>query len=159
MKSDNEKLIRSTQLLRSFWRVQKNIVRFVQKTAVENGLSVPQYTVLMTIILHKEMTQKMVGEQTFLPKSTLSYAVDRLVQEGFLSRQQVKGNRREMQLSITNEGEAFLKKIHLQDGGVHQLFQAAMEQLTDKQYEELLESHLLLSTYLETQAAADQGGK
>lgn len=158
MKSDNEKLIRSTQLLRSFWRVQKNIVRFVQKTAVENGLSVPQYTVLMTIILHKEMTQKMVGEQTFLPKSTLSYAVDGLVQEGFLSRQQVKGNRREMQLSITNEGEAFLKKIHLQDGGVHQLFQAAMEQLTDKQFEELLESHLLLSTYLETQAA-DQGGK
>lgn len=158
MKSDNEKLIRSTQLLRSFWRVQKNIVRFVQKTAVENGLSVPQYTVLMTIILHKEMTQKMVGEQTFLPKSTLSYAVDGLVQEGFLNRQQVKGNRREMQLSITNEGEAFLKKIHLQDGGVHQLFQAAMEQLTDKQYEELLESHLLLSTYLETQAA-DQGGK
>ncbi|WP_313801890.1 MarR family transcriptional regulator [Cytobacillus sp.] len=157
MKSDNEKLIRSTQLLRSFWRVQKNIVRFVQKTAVENGLSVPQYTVLMTIILHKEMTQKMVGEQTFLPKSTLSYAVDGLVQEGFLSRQKVKGNRREMQLSITNEGEAFLKKIHLQDGGIHQLFQAAMEQLTDKQYEELLESHLLLSNYLETQAA-DQGG-
>lgn len=158
MKSDNEKLIRSTQLLRSFWRVQKNIVRFVQKTAMENGLSVPQYTVLMTIILHKEMTQKMVGEQTFLPKSTLSYAVDGLVQEGLLSRQQVEGNRREMQLTITNEGEAFLKKIHLQDGGIHQLFQAAMEQLTDKQYEELLESHLLLSTYLETQAA-DQGGK
>lgn len=157
MKSDDEKLIRSTQLLRSFWSIQKNIVRFVQKTAIENGLSVPQYTVLMTIILHKEMTQKRVGEQTFLPKSTLSYAVDGLVREGFLSRQQVEGNRREMQLSITAEGEAFLKKIHLQDGGIHQLFQAAMEQLTDKQYEELLESHLLLSTYLESQVI-DQGG-
>ncbi|MBP2243303.1 DNA-binding MarR family transcriptional regulator [Cytobacillus eiseniae] len=152
MVNESEKLIRSTQLLRSFWSIQKNIVRFVQKTAVENGLSVPQYTVLMTIILQKEMTQKQVGEQTFLPKSTLSQAVDGLVRLGLLNRQQLESNRREMQLSITEKGEAFLKKMHLQDGGIHHLFQSAMEPLTDKQYEDLLESHLILSTYLESQA-------
>ncbi len=160
MEHENQKLVRSTQLLRSFWSVQKNIVRFVQKIAVENGLSIPQYTILMTLTLHKEMkmTQKKVGEQTFLPKSTLSHAVDGLVQEGFLSRQQVEGNRREMELMITDNGKAFLKRMHLQDGGIHQLFQSAMEQLTDKQYEELIESHLLLSAYLESQVK-DQGGK
>ena len=45
--------------------------------------------------------------------------------------------------------------MHLQDGGIHQLFQTAIDQLTDKQYEELLESHLLLSTYLESQTAGN----
>lgn len=157
MENDNHKFARSTQLLRSFWSVQKNIVRFVQKIAVENGLSVPQYTILMTITLNKEMkmTQKKVGEQTFLPKSTLSHAVDGLAQEGFLSRQQVEGNRREMELTVTEKGKEFLKKMHLQDGGIHQLFQTAIDQLTDKQYEELLESHLLLSTYLESQTAGN----
>jgi DNA-binding MarR family transcriptional regulator len=137
--------------------VQKNIVRFVQKVAVENGLSVPQYTILMTITLNKDMkmTQKKIGEQTFLPKSTLSHAVDGLTQEGFLSRQQVEGNRREMELTVTEKGKAFLKKMHLQDGGIHQLFQTAIDQLTDKQYEELLKSHFLLSAYLESQSTGN----
>ncbi|WCN36281.1 MarR family winged helix-turn-helix transcriptional regulator [Aneurinibacillus uraniidurans] len=158
MENEEQKVMRSTQLLRSFWHVQKNIMRLVQKTAVENGLSIPQYTVLMTITLHKEMTQKKVGEKTFLPKSTLSQAVDGLVRAGLLHRQQVEGNRREMQLAITEKGEALLKTIHLQEGGIHQLFQFVSELMTDKQYEELLETHLQITNYLEAKIV-EQGGE
>src|SRR4051794_21705421 len=104
--------MRSVQLLRSFWNVQKNIMRFVQKTAAENGLTVPQYSILMTITLYKETSQKNVGEKTFLPKSTLSQAVDGLVRGGLLHREPVEGNRREIQLSITDKGENLLKTIH-----------------------------------------------
>lgn len=158
MENEEQKVMRSTQLLRSFWHVQKNIMRLVQKTAVENGLSIPQYTVLMTITLHKEMTQKKVGERTFLPKSTLSQAVDGLVRAGLLHRQQVEGNRREIQLAITEKGEALLKTIHLQEGGIHQLFQCVSELMTDKQYEELLETHLQITNYLEAKII-EQGGE
>lgn len=148
--------MRSVQLLRSFWNVQKNLVRFVQKTAVENDLTVPQYTLLVAIAPNKEVTQKSLGEKTFLPKSTLSQAVDGLVQAGLLNRQPVEGNRREIQLSLSEQGESLLKKIHLQAGGIHQIFGSAIESLTDQQYKDLLEAHLQISTYLEEQAT-EQG--
>ncbi|WP_078411020.1 MarR family winged helix-turn-helix transcriptional regulator [Priestia abyssalis] len=152
MEKENQKFMRSVQLMRSFWNVQKNMMRFIQKTATENGLSVPQYSILVAIAPHKEMTQKNLGEITFLPKSTLSQAVDGLVKAGWLHRQQVEGNRREMQLSLSEEGETLLKTIHLQEGGIHQVFQSAVETLTNRQYEGLLESHQQIATYLEAQA-------
>jgi DNA-binding MarR family transcriptional regulator len=152
MDSKNQKLKRSTELLRSFLNVQKNLMRFVHKTAVENGLSIPQYSILMTIAPHKEMTQKYLGEKTFLPKSTLSQAIDGLVQAGWLNRQQVEGNRREMQLTISEKGEALVKTIYLHEGGVHEVFQSAVETLTERQYEETLEVHLQISNYLGVQA-------
>lgn len=152
MEHENQKLQRSAQLLRSFWVVQKNLMRFTHKSAVDNGLSIPQYAILMTMASHKEMTQKYLGEKTLLPKSTLSQAVDGLVQAGLLNRQQVEGNRREMQLTLSDKGEILTKKIYLHEGGIHQVFQSAVDTLTEKQYEETLEVHLQLSNYLEAQA-------
>ncbi|WP_342742428.1 MarR family winged helix-turn-helix transcriptional regulator [Paenisporosarcina indica] len=126
------------------------MMRFVQKSALENGLSVPQYTIMMTIIHHKEMTQKVVGEKTFLPKSTLSQAVDGLVREGLLDRQQVEGNRREILLSLNEKGMERIKMIHLQEGGIHQIFHSVVESLTESQVEELLGTHHQITTFLET---------
>jgi DNA-binding MarR family transcriptional regulator len=154
---ENEKqVMRSVQLLRSFWNVQKNIMRFVQKTAAENGLTVPQYSILMTITLYKETTQKIVGEKTFLPKSTLSQAVDGLVRAGMLRREHVEGNRREIQLSITDQGKNLLRTIHFHEGSIHQVFQTAIEKLSEEQFEELLETHLQITNFLEAQAT-EQG--
>lgn len=149
MENENKQLMRSSQLLHSFFSVNKNIVRIVQNIAVENGLTVPQYTILMMVIHSKEMTQKNVGERSFLPKSTLSQAVDGLVRLKLLERKQVAGNRREMNLKISEKGERFFKDIHLQDGGIHQSFQAAIEPLSDKQCEELLKMHLQIAGNLE----------
>lgn len=125
------------------------MMRFVQKSAVENGLSVPQYTILMTIIIHKEMTQKKVGEKSFLPKSTLSQAVDGLVREGLLNRQQVEGNRRETLLSLSENGLARIKEIHMQENGIHQIFQSVAESLSDRQFEELIGTHKQITAHLE----------
>jgi DNA-binding MarR family transcriptional regulator len=144
-------MMKSTQLLHSFWNVQKNLMRLVQKSAVENGLSVPQYSILMTMKLTKEMTQKNVGERTFIPKSTLSQAVDGLVREGMINRQQVEGNRREIMLSVTEKGQELIKMIHLQDGGIHQVLQSAVEVLSESQFEELLGTHHQITNYLETE--------
>ena len=151
---ENQQITQSLQLLRSFSDVQKNMMRFVQKSAAENGLSVTQYSILMTIIVHKEMTQKILGEKTFLAKSTLSQAVDGMVRDGWINRQQVEGNRREVLLSLSGNGEELIKKIRQQEGGIHQIFQAVAESLTDKQFEELLGTHQQITTYLE---ALDQG--
>lgn len=157
MTNENQELTRSIQLLRSFSGVQRNMMRFLQQSAVENGLSIPQYTILMTIISQKEMTQKMVGEKTFLPKSTLSQAVDGLVREGLLDRQQVEGNRREMMLSLNEEGIKRIKTIHLQEGGIHQIFNSVVKSLSNSQFDELLETHHQIISFLE-KYAQEQGG-
>lgn len=159
MDNENQKLMQSTQLLSSFWNVQKNLIRLVQKSAIENGLSVPQFSILMAITLHKQMTQKTVGERTFLPKSTLSQGVEGLVREGLIDRQQVEGNRRETLLSLTKKGEKLICTIHQQEGGIHQVFQSVGEILTKKQYEDLLESHQQITTYLETEAPELEQGE
>lgn len=136
------------QLMLSFANVQKNMVRFIQKSAVEKGLSIPQYSILMTIFSCSEMTQKTVGEKTFLPKSTLSQAVDGLVKEGYLHRQQVACNRREMMLSLSEKGRELVNGFHSQQDGLHQVFKSASEQFTAEQIAELLEAHQKISTYL-----------
>lgn len=148
---ENEKKLKSIQLLHSFWNVQKNLIRLAQKSAIENDLSVPQYSILMAMKLNKEMTQKNIGEVTFLPKSTLSQAVDGLVREGIINRQQVEGNRREIMLSVTEKGEALIKDIYLQEGGIHQVFLSVVEVMSESHYEELLRAHLQITTYLETE--------
>ena len=151
---DNEQeLLKATELLRSFWNIQKNLMRLVQKSAVENGLSIPQYSIMMTIVMHKVMTQKLVGEKTFLPKSTLSQAVDGLAREGFIERKQVEENRREMMLSLSDKGETLIRTIHMQDGGIHQIFKSVTDSLTSSQYEELLGTHRQISTYLEEESS------
>ena len=151
MQLENEKMLKSLQLLHSFWNVQKNLIKLAQKSAVENGLSVPQYSILMAMKLNKEMIQKNVGEVTFLPKSTLSQAVDGLVREGIINRQQVEGNRREIMLSVTEKGEALIKEIILQEGGIHQVFQSVVEDMSECQFDELLRGHLQITTFLESE--------
>lgn len=141
--------MKAVRLLRSFWEVNKNMMRLIQQTAVENGLTVPQYTVLVVVTQHIEIVQKNVGELTFLPKSTLSQAVEGLVQLELIERKQVEGNRREMLLSVTEKGLDFLKSIHKQKGGIHQVFHFAIEEMTDNQYEELLNVHAKIVIKLE----------
>ncbi|WP_211201305.1 MarR family winged helix-turn-helix transcriptional regulator [Bacillus sp. NTK074B] len=146
---DNQRITSALQLLRSFSRVNKTMMRFVQKTAADNGLSVPQYTILVTIAPEKALTQKVVGEKTFLPKSTLSQAVDGLVQAGYLHRQQVEDNRREMLLSLSCEGETMLKGIHKKEGSVHQLTAGAVEMLSEKEFAELLQAHERIADFFD----------
>ncbi len=67
----------------------------------------------------------------FLPKSTLSQAVDALVKEGYLDRRQVEDNRRETLLALSPKGQALVEELHLQEDGLHQVFKAASEQFTD----------------------------
>jgi DNA-binding MarR family transcriptional regulator len=147
------------QLLRSFSRVNNTMMRFVQKTAADNGLSVTQYTILVTIAPVKEMTQKAIGEKTFLPKSTLSQAVDGLVQAGFLRRQQVEDNRREILLSLSSQGESMLREIQQQEGSIHQLTGRAVETLTEEQFAGLLQVHKQIADFFDECAERREDSK
>ncbi|PSL41600.1 DNA-binding MarR family transcriptional regulator [Planomicrobium soli] len=149
MPTENQSIMRSVELLQSFASVQKNLYRFVQKSAADNGLSVPQYTVLITLISESAMTQKTIGEKTFLPKSTLSQAVDGLVKEGLLERQQVEGNRREVLLSVSEKGIGFIKELHLREGSVLRIFEGVLDALDSREVDSLLTTHSRIAALLE----------
>lgn len=147
MKEENE-LAGYMQLMLSFAEVQKAMLRIIQKSALETGMSLPQYSIMMTIFRCSGITQKAIGEKAFLPKSTLSQAVDGLAKEGYVIRQPMENDRREMRLELSDSGHALAEKLHLKEGGLHQLFEAASSQFTEHQIEELVAAHRKISACL-----------
>lgn len=145
----NTDLPRDVQLLHSFLNIKKNLARLVSRTAAYNGLTVPQFSVLMMIAPHKKMTQKVIGEKTFMPKSTLSQAVDGLVKAELIQRSPVKGNRRELVLTLSEKGEKLIAELPRQEGSVAKLFKKACNTLSEKQYQDLLELHKLIAESIE----------
>ncbi|TQR20288.1 MarR family winged helix-turn-helix transcriptional regulator [Psychrobacillus vulpis] len=143
--------MKSSKFLHSFWQVNRSLMRYVHKTASENDLSIPQYSALMTIAPHKEMTQKELGEILQMPKSTLSQAIDGLVQADWLHRQPVQDNRREMQLMLTEKGAVLFKKVKLQKGSFHQTIDSAIDTLSEKQFEDLLSTLHHIAEFLENE--------
>lgn len=149
---------RSTEFFHAFWGIHRNLMTFVQNTAAQNDLSMPQYITLMSISHHETMTQKRVFEKTHLPKSTLSHAIEGLVNEDILEREHVEGNRREMQLLLTTKGKQFVKQIYKQPDGAHQIFQKAFEALTEEQFSDLMHAHHVIATHL-NQEGRDQNAQ
>lgn len=149
MNKESPYFIRTVEVLRSFERVNHNMRKIFQKTALDNNLSIQQFALLMKIAPHKEMTQKDLGKETHIPKSTLSQAVDGLVLAGLLIRHPVEDNRREMQLILSDKGKELIETIWMQKGSIHQAFESALHNFTEKQCEELLASLSHIAMFLE----------
>lgn len=139
---------RATTLLMSFWHIQKQMALSIQKTAQQNGLSMPQYTTLLAMVHQKEMMQKRIQQKTKLPKSTLSQAIDGLVQAGFIERRVVEGNRREMQLVVSAKGKELMSSMNTQPDGIHQLFQQVTDSLSDEKFKQMIQIHEQILTEL-----------
>src|SRR5699024_8269629 len=102
---------RQMVLTQSFWQLQKAIMTQVKQTEADNDLSVPQLVFLVMMQQTGQMPQKKLQARTHFPISTLRHASDGLVQDGILERTHVKGNRREMDLSLSERGRALFAQI------------------------------------------------
>lgn len=130
---------RQMVLTQSFWQLQKAIMTQVKQTAVDNDLSVPQFTILLMMQQKGQMPQKKLQARTHFPKSTLSHAIDGLVQDGILERTHVKGNRREMDLSLSERGIALIDQIRSQHNSVHVRFKEAVDSFTEEEFNQLIQ--------------------
>ncbi|MEN1968814.1 MarR family transcriptional regulator [Lentibacillus sp. N15] len=149
MNKENNKLDPAMELMHSFWKLQKSMMHCFKITVANNGLSVPMFVVLMAIAHHeKEMMQKDVQMKTNFPKSTLSQAVEGLVQAGLIQRQQREENRREIHLSISQKGRDLMQQLPSQDDSIHYKFRQAVESLSDQQMQELLAINKQIASYL-----------
>lgn len=145
---DQQSSSRSSELFRTMWRINQSMRYFVQKAALENDLSVPQYAVLMMVAPKKEITQKQLGHLMKFPKSTLSQAVDGLVQAGLMMRHPVEDNRREMQLILSEKGKLLYETMREQHGSVHLTLETAIDKLDENQFEEAIGTLNQIATFL-----------
>jgi len=91
-----------------------------------------------------------------LPKSTLSQAVDGLVQAGYLDRRPVENNRREMQLTLTEKGKAMYENVRQHNDYANNVFEEAVKTLSEKQQKALLDYLSKIESHLE-KAFLEQG--
>lgn len=152
--NDNNHLeLKSSTFLHSFWRVNRSMMRFVHKAASENDLSIPQYSVLMIIAPQREMTQKQLGEILQMPKSTLSQAVDGLVQNKWIQRQPVEDNRREMHLILSEKGISLFEQIKFQKDSIHQTLESVINTIDEEKFEELQSTFTHFADLLENETS------
>lgn len=140
---------RPLALMQSFWKLEKSIMRQVKATAADNDLSVPQFAIIIMMRNKDKMAQKKLQARTHYPKSTLSYAIEGLVQAELLTRTHVEGNRREMDLSLSEQGEALLDNIITQETGVHTKFRNAVDSFTEDQFNDLINMHQHITKYFD----------
>lgn len=140
---------RQLTLMQSFWNLEKSIMRQVKQTAADNDLSVPQFAIIIMMRNDKQMAQKKLQARTHYPKSTLSYAIEGLVQADLLTRTHVEGNRREMDLSLSDGGKQLLNKMIQQESGVHSRFKNAVDSFSEEQFNDLINMHQHITTYFD----------
>lgn len=149
MEKDMHDSSRPMALMQSFWQLEKSIMWQVKQTAVDNDLSVPQFAIMIMMRKKQQMAQKKLQAQTHYPKSTLSYAIEGLVQAELLTRTHVEGNRREMDLSLSEQGEFLLNKMIIQETGVHAKFKNAVDSFTEEQFNDLIDMHQHIIQYFD----------
>ncbi|WP_240377071.1 MarR family winged helix-turn-helix transcriptional regulator [Bacillus piscicola] len=149
MNENNKTDRRSLELMQSFWQIEKLIMKHIKHTAAQNNLSVPQFIILITMTHYHQIAQKKLQERTSFPKSTLSHAIDGLVQKGLLHRTYAKDNRREMDLSLSNAGKERLDRMKTQKDSVPYRFQQAAASFSDDTFRELLAMHAQIAAYVD----------
>ncbi|MFD2761292.1 MarR family winged helix-turn-helix transcriptional regulator [Lentibacillus juripiscarius] len=140
---------RPMALMQSFWQLQKSIMTQVKQTAIDNELSIPQFAILVMMQHNKQISQKKLQARTHYPKSTLSHAIEGLVQAELLNRTHVEGNRREMNLALSDRGKALLDDMKSQEDGVHSRFKNAVDSFTEEQFADLIHMHQHIVTFFE----------
>ncbi|MCY1692394.1 MarR family transcriptional regulator [Exiguobacterium sp. SL14] len=137
--------VRSTAMMQSFWNVQRHLVRARHQTAQENGLSLPQFHSLMTIAPRGPISQKALATHTHLPKSTLSQSIEGLVQSYWVIREMNPDNRREVVLSLSDQGRQFVTEIQEQEKGMQRQLEQVLATIDPDVFEQMLETHALIA--------------
>lgn len=132
---------RAREMMQSFWRVQRVLIRLMHQTAQQNDLTLPQLHGLMTLNEQGAITQKELVRRTRMPKSTLSQSLDGLVEKGFIRRDVNPDNRREVVLTIDQSGKRLIEEIEQQEEGTEQQLNQILARLDEETYRHMIEAH------------------
>lgn len=105
-----EELKLKNQLCFPLYACSKEIVRKYKPFLDEIDLTYTQYITMMVLWEQKVINVKSLGEYLYLDSGTLTPVLKKLEKKGYLSRQRVKDDERNLCISITEEGEALQER-------------------------------------------------
>ncbi len=97
----------ATSSLTDAARALVRVARRLEPASTE--LSLPQYRLLVMVASGDQRASKLAGRLA-LSRPTVTAVVEGLVERGFLARSEVSGDRRAVQLSLTDAGRATLAR-------------------------------------------------
>lgn len=90
----------------SLYATSRAIQKLYHDGLSKNGLTYPQYLVLVSLYQYRELTVKKLGELLALDSGTLTPLLKRLEREGLVIRQRSKEDERVVNVRLTDEGIA-----------------------------------------------------
>lgn len=127
---DEEK--REVPLPRMDLRILQSLRRIIRCTelhsrhlAAEYKVTGPQLVCLHTIKEFGSITAKVIASEMFVSPSTVVGVLDRLEEKGFVLRERDRGDRRAINVSLTDKGSEFLREAPPMLG--RKLYQALQE--------------------------------
>jgi len=105
------KTIQFTQAIRSWMDVfMHRSMRGWGRYAKSTGLSMPQFSIMMQLYYKGASGMSEVSERFEISAAAASQLVDKLVQGGFVQREEDPNDRRAKVLTITDKGRALIKQ-------------------------------------------------
>ncbi|WP_214882683.1 MULTISPECIES: MarR family transcriptional regulator [unclassified Exiguobacterium] len=150
--------MRAREMMQSFWRVQRVLIRLMHQTAQQNDLTLPQLHGLMMLNEQGAISQKELVQRTKMPKSTLSQSLDGLVEKGLIRRDINPDNRREVVLTIDTSGKRLIEDIEQQEEGAEQQLNQILSRLNEGTYHHMIEAHQQIADGLNEGFTECEGG-
>ncbi|HDR7590439.1 MarR family transcriptional regulator [Bacillus mycoides] len=130
----------ASEIVHSFVKINKEIIKFTHQNASTLGLTVQQMGILNSIYATPNTTLKDISERLSVPKSTMSVNVDELVNLELIERKQSHEDRREIQLKVTTKGQEISKRS-IENSTSYKAMELALEQLSEEDIQILLRIH------------------
>jgi len=93
-------------------RAHGALASYVESCIAAEGLGLSDFMVL-EVLLHKgPMTISSIGEKVLLANASMTAAVDRLEEKGWVVRQSSKNDRRSKVVALTREGRGFISELY-----------------------------------------------
>ena len=107
---DDNSLLLENQLCFPLYAAAKEVLNRYKPMLDEIGLTYTQYIVMMVLWEDKRLSVSGLGERLHLDSGTLTPLLKRLAEKGLIRRERSKQDERQVDISLTEEGEALKEK-------------------------------------------------
>lgn len=91
-------------------RLHARLANAVSQRLREAGVTIPQFDVLSALTENDGMTQQQMAEKLYVTKGNISGILDRLTEQGLVTRTALATDKRSNALALTAKGRAVVKK-------------------------------------------------
>jgi len=111
VKAETEALIQQPDFLTSILRSQVRVLKAVRMSAVSEGLTLQQFSVLRFLSLGGEVPMNALGDELMVSAPVVTGIVDRLEAKGLVRRRESSSDRRKTDIMLTDGGNRAYRKI------------------------------------------------